>query len=127
MRTIQGCCQDICLFASLHVQREPQEEDAGGGALDGYTPAGEAFLEDIGRYTRVAHVLFWSARGAAAPDYIVSQSSADRRIDQVRLVTGQPVSIGLATRGSINLYLYLYLTRWRASVRRACYHHSRPH
>ena len=84
--------------------------------MDGYTPAGEAFLEDIGRYTRVAHVLFWSARGAAAPDYIVSQSSADRRIDQVRLVTGQPVSIGLATRGSIHLYLYLYLTRWRASV-----------
>ena len=91
LRTIQGCCQDICLLASLHVQREPQEEEGAGataeGALtlrgSGYTPAAEALLEDIGRYTRVAHVLFWSARGAAAPDYIVSQSSRDRRVDQV--------------------------------------------
>ena len=91
LRTIQGCCQDICLLASLHVQREPQEEEGAGttaeGALtlrgSGYTAAAEALLEDIGRYTRVAHVLFWSARGAAAPDYIVSQSSQDRRVDQV--------------------------------------------
>ena len=78
LRTIQGASQDICLLTTLHVQREPQPQDGEGeGARDTaesslmlrgsrYTAAAEALLADVGRYTRVAHVLFWSARGAAA-------------------------------------------------------------
>jgi hypothetical protein len=75
VRSIQGCAQDVCLLLSAHAARETR-----GGT---YTPAAQALLDDVGRYVRLTHLLYWSARGASQQTYVVQQTPRERATDQV--------------------------------------------
>ena len=90
-RNIQGCTQDIVLLLSLNAARDAAAPCGDGDGREGpsvtsYTSEAQALLDDVGRYVRLAHVFFWSARGSQTPRYLVSQSAREMRTDQVAIL-----------------------------------------
>ena len=72
---IQGSCQDLCLLVTVNAQRS-----ADGAS---YTPAATALVQDVARYVRLSHTMFWASRGYGKQSYLVNQRQDEKETDQL--------------------------------------------
>ena len=48
-----------------------------------YTPAAAALVQDVARYVRLSHTMFWASRWYGTQSYLVNQREDEKETDQL--------------------------------------------